>query len=200
MRQSKIGTEKMFEAIEFATRAHANQCRKGTKIPYIIHPLQVAKILIESDCPNHVVIAGILHDTVEDTPVTLNDIRSVFGKQIMDLVNAVSEPDKSDPWDLRKEHTIESLKTDTPNVLFVSLADKLDNIRAIKDDYAKVGDSVWERFRRPYDKQKWYYESLAEVFGARTVNDQYEFLTVLFDKDVETVFNEALHNKMKFTQ
>jgi len=64
----------IFEAIEFATKAHINHFRKGTKVPYIIHPLQVARILIESDCSDHVVIAGILHDTVEDTPVTLDDI------------------------------------------------------------------------------------------------------------------------------
>jgi len=179
----------IFEAIEFAAKAHANHFRKGTKIPYIVHPLQVARILIESECPDHVVIAGILHDTVEDTPVTLDDIRQTFGKEIMDLVKAVSEPDKSDPWELRKQHTIASLKTGTPDVLFVSLADKLDNIRAIKEDHEKIGDMVWKRFRRPFEKQKWYYEALADLFRSRTVNDQYKLLALLFDENVKTVFN-----------
>lgn len=186
----------IFKAIEFASTAHRNHFRKGTKVPYIIHPIAVAKILIESDCPDHVIIAGILHDTVEDTPVSLDDIQQTFGEEIMNLVKAVSEPDKSAPWELRKEHTIESLETDPPDVLFISLADKLDNIEAIKDDYAKVGESVWERFRRPYEKQKWYYESLAEVFRSRTVNDQYKFLTVLFSKDVKTVFNKNLQKNV----
>lgn len=183
----------IFEAIEFAAKAHANHFRKGTKLPYIVHPLQVAKILIESDCPDHVVIAGILHDTVEDTPVTLDAIRQTFGEEIMNLVKAVSEPDKSAPWELRKAHTMESLKTVASDVLFVSLADKLDNIRAIKEDYKKAGDTVWERFKRPFEKQKWYYETLADIFRSRAVNDQYKVLTLLFDENVQTVFNRQGH-------
>jgi len=182
----------IFEAIEFATKAHVNHFRKGTKVPYIIHPLQVARILIESDCSDHVVIAGILHDTVEDTPVTLDDIEQVFGKEVMNLVKSVSEPDKSDPWELRKQHTIESLKTDPSNVLYVSLADKLDNIKAIKEDFDKVGDAVWERFNRPYEQQKCYYEALADVFGSRTVDDRYESLVQLFDETVKSVFQNHI--------
>ena len=182
----------IFEAIEFAAKAHANHFRKGTKVPYIIHPLQVARILIESDCSDHVVIAGILHDTVEDTPVTLDGIQQTFGEEITNLVKAVSEPDKSDPWELRKQHTIESLKTDTADVLFVSLADKLDNIRAIKEDYGKVGETIWERFNELYDKQKWYYEALADVFGSRTVDNRYVELTHLFDETVKSVFQNNI--------
>lgn len=64
----------IFEAIEFATKAHAGQYRKGTGIPYITHPLGVSKILIENGCPEHVIVAGILHDTIEDTPVTFEEI------------------------------------------------------------------------------------------------------------------------------
>jgi len=64
------------QAIEFAAGAHRGQYRKGSKIPYNIHPLNVGKILIEHGCFDEVVIAGILHDTVEDTPVTLDNIRA----------------------------------------------------------------------------------------------------------------------------
>jgi (p)ppGpp synthase/HD superfamily hydrolase len=57
---------KLFDAIEFATRAHEGQFRKGTRIPFIIHPLSVAKLLIEREFSEEVVIAGLLHDTLED--------------------------------------------------------------------------------------------------------------------------------------
>ena len=76
----------LFEAIEFATKAHSGQYRKTTKVPYIIHPLGVVKILIDYGCREEVVAAGVLHDTVEDTDVTLGEIHSHFGKNIKSQV------------------------------------------------------------------------------------------------------------------
>jgi (p)ppGpp synthase/HD superfamily hydrolase len=111
MDQRILGFCMIFKAIEFATRAHSGQYRKGTKLPYIVHPLGVAKILIECDSPEHLIVAGILHDTVEDTSATLDEIKQTFGWDIADLVEAASEPDKSDTWENRKEHTIQMLKT-----------------------------------------------------------------------------------------
>ena len=99
----------IFKAIEFAARAHSGQYRKGTKIPYIVHPLGVAKLLIEHGCPDHIVIAGILHDTTEDTPVTLEQIKDIFGLAVAALVEEASEPDKSDTWENRKKSTIQVL-------------------------------------------------------------------------------------------
>jgi (p)ppGpp synthase/HD superfamily hydrolase len=145
----------IFKAIEFSTKAHTGLYRKGTKIPYITHPLNVAQILIEYECPESVVTAGILHDTLEDTQATVDDIRDAFGYEVADLVNAVSEPNKSDTWENRKAHTIKHLKTASPEVLMISLADKMDNIKKIREDYEKIGNKVWERFNRPKEKQKW---------------------------------------------
>lgn len=178
----------VFAAIEFATKAHKGQVRKGTKIPYITHPLGVAKILIENDCPEEIVVAGILHDTVEDTPVTIEDIRQAFGEKVAQLVQAASEPDKSDTWENRKRHTIESLKTVPMDVLLVSLADKLDNIKAIREDYEKLGESLWPRFNRPKQSQEWYYKSLAEVFSGRQASEPLASLVREFSSEVERVF------------
>jgi len=99
----------IFKAIEFAAKAHAGQYRKGTRVPYLVHPLNVAKILIDSGCSDVVAVAGILHDTVEDTPITLDEIRKHFGQAVAELVAGASEPDKSDTWENRKKHTIEYL-------------------------------------------------------------------------------------------
>jgi (p)ppGpp synthase/HD superfamily hydrolase len=180
----------IFEAIEFAVKAHSGQFRKGTKIPYIVHPLSVARILIEHDCPEEVVVAGILHDTVEDTPVTIGDIRRSFGENVASLVAGASEPGKSDTWENRKRHTIEYLKTAPLDVLFVSLADKLDNIRAIRADYEKLGDAVWSRFNRPKESQAWYYRSLADLFGAR-IEGPFASLVKEFRSEVNKVFDEG---------
>ncbi len=179
----------IFQAIEFAAKAHSGHFRKGTRIPYIIHPLGVAKILIDHGCSEEVVVAGILHDTVEDTPITPEDIRRSFGERVAQLVRDVSEPNKSDTWENRKRHTIEHLKTAPRDVLLVSLADKLDNIRAIRDDYAKLGDSLWPRFNRPKESQKWYYRSLAEVFCSCTA-DSLTSVAQEFESEVQKIFGK----------
>ncbi|MEH6954826.1 HD domain-containing protein [Neobacillus drentensis] len=98
------------KAINFAAIAHKNQYRKSTDIPYITHPFAVGMILQEAKCTDAVVAAGILHDTIEDTPTTFEELTEQFGAQIANLVLAASEHDKSLPWSVRKQHTIDSLK------------------------------------------------------------------------------------------
>ena len=157
----------IFDAIELAARAHRGQCRKGTNIPYMVHPLAVAKILIDAGCPEDVVVAGILHDTVEDTPLSLDEIRNRFGEAVARIVEGASEPDKSKPWEARKAHTIESLKTASEAVLLVSCADKIENLEAIREDGERVGKEVWARFRRGREQQEWYYRSVFAVLEER---------------------------------
>ena len=101
----------ILKAAEFAVRAHMKQVRKGTDIPYVVHPLGVGRILSENKCPDECIIAGILHDTLEDTDITYEDLKEEFGVEVADIVKGASEPDKSDTWENRKKHTIEYLKT-----------------------------------------------------------------------------------------
>ena len=157
----------IFDAIEFAARAHRGHCRKGTEIPYIVHPLAVAKILIDAGCPEDVVVAGILHDTVEDTPVSLDEIRHRFGGAVARIVEGASEPDKSKPWEERKAHTVEFLMTAPEEVLLVSCADKIENLEAIREDSEQIGEEVWGRFRRGREQQAWYYRSVLAVLARR---------------------------------
>ena len=125
---------------------------------------------------------------MEDTQATVDDIRDAFGYEVADLVNAVSEPNKSDTWENRKAHTIKHLKTASPEVLMISLADKMDNIKKIREDYEKIGNKVWERFNRPKEKQKWYYEALADVFSMRLNDPKTAFLVNHFRSEVNLVF------------
>ena len=94
------------------------------------------------------VVAGILHDTVEDTSLTLDYIREKFGSGVAQIVQGCSEPDKSLPWEQRKQHTVEFLKTASLEVRAVTCADKLHNLLTIIADYELVGDNVWDRFSR----------------------------------------------------
>ncbi len=178
----------LFDAIEFAIHAHRGHFRKGTKIPYILHPLNVGRMLLESGCSVAVVVAGILHDTLEDTPITFEDIRTRFGEDVAILVSMVSEPDKSDPWENRKEHILRSLESASEDVLLIALADKLDNILSIQRALERDGDEVWSRFSRPKSAQAWYYQNLEEVFRRRIAKEPGLSLYKILQVGVKQVF------------
>jgi (p)ppGpp synthase/HD superfamily hydrolase len=149
-------------ACEVAASAHCGKPRKGKDIPYIAHPMAVANILARAGASEEVIIAGILHDTVEDTDLTLKDIEEQFGAAVAEIVKDCSEPDKNLPWEERKLHTLEALKTASIGVWLVCCADKLHNVRDMSIDYKKHKDVLWERFRRGKYKQVWYYKCLVE--------------------------------------
>ena len=153
---------KIHRAIEFATLKHINQKRKGTDIPYIVHPMEVMQILTENDCSEDIIVAGILHDTLEDTDTELEEIKENFGEYVARLVASESE-DKSKSWEERKQATINHLSFAPDDEAICCLADKLSNLRSIYYDYSRLGDKVWERFKRGKDKVKWYYTSIAEA-------------------------------------
>lgn len=172
------------KAIIVASKAHEGQYRKLTNIPYITHPLGVGLILMKINAREELVAAGILHDTVEDTEITLEDLRDGFGDEVAELVEGCSEPDKSLPWEARKEHTISFLRTASEDTRTVVCADKLHNIRSIIRDYGNQGEQVWHRFNRGKEKQEWYYRSVVESLGHASTFPLLEELK----KEVNTLF------------
>ncbi len=149
----------LHKAIEYAAIKHRNQYRKGTDTPYIVHPMEVLQILASNDCPIEVQIAGVLHDTVEDTDATIEDIEALFGSEIAELVKCDTE-DKSLTWTKRKELAIESLKTQSPAARQLLCADKLSNIKSIMNDMRIVGANVWSRFKGSPSQTEWYYREV----------------------------------------
>jgi (p)ppGpp synthase/HD superfamily hydrolase len=167
-------------AIEFAASTHRHQVRKGTDLPYVSHPYAVAMLLARLGCAEAVVVAGLLHDTVEDTQTTLAEIEGAFGSEVARIVQGCSEPDKTLPWETRKAHTIAYLATADASVRLVSLADKLHNVLSMQAAQAQVGVKVWERFKRGRDQQSWYYHALLDALrsglGGEAERDLYERL------------------------
>ena len=150
------------EALIFAARAHARQLRKSTDIPYIVHPVGVMLVLLESgERDPELLAAALLHDTVEDTSVTLTELRDRFGTRVAEIVEGCSEPDKRDTWEARKQHTVAYLKTAPRAIQLVSAADKLHNLRSMVADHAELGDALWSRFKRGRNDIAWYYRSVA---------------------------------------
>jgi (p)ppGpp synthase/HD superfamily hydrolase len=148
-------------AIEVAAKAHRNQVRKGTDIPYIAHPYAVGLMLARSGCSDDVVAAGILHDTIEDTELTEEDLRRDFGEEVASIVAGCSEPDRSHSWEERKEHTLAYMPTAPWEVRAVSCADKLHNLLSIEHGYQTLSEEVWTRFKKGRSQQEWYYRGMA---------------------------------------
>ena len=153
---------KIHNAIIYAAMQHKGQVRKGTDIPYIVHPMEVMQILTAAGRDEDMIVAGILHDTVEDTDATIDDIKRLFGDRVAELVARESE-DKTKTWRERKETTIRHLRDCSDEEAICTLADKLSNARSIVADYARVGDILWERFNNDKESELWYYSEIARA-------------------------------------
>lgn len=157
-------THRILDAIEFAAQAHRGQNRKGTSIPYLVHPMGAVEILVRLGCSEPLIVAGALHDVVEDTDISLETIEERFGKDVADLVYTVTEPNRDDSWEDRKQHTIDYLKSAPKESVFLKFADYLDNLRAMQEDKRHLGDGLWAKFERGKDKHGWYAAELLKVF------------------------------------
>jgi (p)ppGpp synthase/HD superfamily hydrolase len=177
-------------AIEVAAWAHRNQVRKGTDIPYIAHPLAVGLMLARAGCSDEVVTAGILHDTVEDTALTVDDLRREFGEKVASIVEGCSEPDKSLGWEERKRHTLEYMRTAPWEVRAVSCADKLHNLRSIERAIEALGEEAWSRFKRGRADQGWYYRGMLDVLCAPRPGEPEVPLCPELREEVEKVFGK----------
>lgn len=174
------------KALQIASLAHEGQYRKNTKIPYIAHPAAVGMILQKEGYREEMVAAGVLHDTVEDTDLTMADIKRHFGKEVAMIVEGCSEPDKSLSWEERKEHTIEYLRTAPEEIRIVACADKLHNVRSIRQDVEHSGEAVWSRFKRGKKQQEWYYRNVLLSLGHASEFPLLEELTL----EVERLFED----------
>jgi hypothetical protein len=182
------------DALGFALRAHTavHQERKGTDFPYVAHPIRVADILDRFECGDDVIVAGFLHDTIEDTDTTEDGLSAEFGRRVAALVVAVSETDKSLPWRTRKEHTLAHAEREADmDVLLLLAADKLDNVRSITDTLRHRGEErTWALFKEKRPAQHWYYRGVAERLLAKAPNNR---LFRTLDYETQTLFPDERH-------
>lgn len=170
-------------------------------MPYLIHPLGVAKILIDNNEPDEVVAAGILHDVIEDCKedelVTIADIKSVFGNRVATLVEYATEPNHdSESWEARKQHTIIHVRQlNDMGAVSLTCADKLDNLLSIQEDLKRHGEKIWDRFSRPKEDQIWYYTSLSMAFSDRMNEAPDKSLFREFIETVQIVFGSHKLNE-----
>ena len=169
MANKPLNTDLLDRAIVFAVRAHAGTERRGKGYPYIVHPLEAVEIVATMTADQELLAAAALHDTVEDTDVTVEQIRAEFGDRIASLVADESDEmpagiSEEDSWHSRKQAAIDRLSRATHDAKIVALGDKLSNMRAIARDYAIRGDALWNIFHvKDRKDHEWHYRGLADA-------------------------------------
>ena len=140
------------DAYEFAAEAHAGQDRKGDGSPYIAHPVEVARLLeAEGERDDELIAATFLHDVVEDTEHSLDQVRERFGAGVAELVEAMTEDKSVEPYEARKDHHRDQVEAAGERAVRIYAADKLANLRDMRSLYASVGESAASRFNAPID-------------------------------------------------
>ncbi len=189
MENQPLDTTLLDRAIEFALRAHAGTERRGKGFPYIVHPLEAVEIVATMTADQELLAAAALHDTVEDTDVTIEQIREEFGEHIASLVEAESDikvtgVSKEESWRIRKQAAIDRLAAAPLDAKMVALGDKLSNMRAIARDYSEQGDALWNLFRMKDRKDhEWHYRGLAA--SLRELQDTFAY------KEFEQLINQV---------
>ncbi len=167
MANSPLDTTLLDRAIIFAVRAHAGTERRGKGFPYIVHPMEAVEIVATMTSDQELLAAAALHDTVEDTYVTIEQIRTEFGERVASFVAVESdEPhqrrDSVENWRARKQAAVDRIASASHDAKIVALGDKLSNMRAIARDYAQQGDALWDLFHAKDPKDhEWHYRGLA---------------------------------------
>ncbi len=190
MANKPLDTQLLDKAIIFAVKAHSGTERRGKGFPYIVHPMEAVEIVSTMTSDQELLAAAALHDTVEDTYVSIEMIRNEFGDRIADIVEAESDkgiPGKSDKasWHERKQAAIDRLAKASFETKTVALGDKLSNMRAIARDYSVKGDELWKIFTTKDRKDhEWHYRGLAE--SLRELKETFAYKE--FERLIEQVF------------
>ena len=169
------------KALEFAAKAHRTQVRIGTDIPYIVHPMEAALILTRAGASDSLIAAALLHDTLEDTNTTEQELEDVFGETVVKLVRYMTRNDDLD-WFENRQHSIDKLGTSSREEMLLFLADKVANLRSIAADYAEIGDKIWDRFNKGCEDQKWYYANIAKGLSSLSDVAAYHEYVLLVDR------------------
>lgn len=176
--------DKIRLAMDTATHYHKNQCRKGTNIPYIIHPVSAyANAWKYGVRDNDILVSVILHDTLEDTEYTPQKLKAEFGEKVLQIVQDVSEQDKDMDWKPRKDAYLAHLANEAcDEAVIVSTLDKIENLQSIIEDYTYLGDQMFSRFSAPKEDQIWFYTTFYE-----TVKDKAIFQTEPYGVVLDTL-------------
>ncbi|MCK5081199.1 MAG: bifunctional (p)ppGpp synthetase/guanosine-3',5'-bis(diphosphate) 3'-pyrophosphohydrolase [Candidatus Moranbacteria bacterium] len=188
-------TDKIQRALNLAADKHNGQMRKSSGLPYIVHPFSVALILSEYVQDEDVIVAGLLHDVLEDVKdYKYEDLKKDFGQKIADIVQGVSEDKDFDngetdreTWQERKDEYLKNLWNDSEKSLLVCAADKIHNLRSMMMIYEEQGAEMWIDFNAPVEKQTWYYGEVLKILQEKLGGEMVGELEREFERFKKTV-------------
>ena len=163
-------TPRIEKAIRTATVAHRKQKRKGSDIPYIIHPFSVMCIASEVTNDEDILIACLFHDILEDVQEEYSRSKMLeeFGERVVSIVDGVTKDSSIKDWQGRADAYLFHLENKASNEsVIVSAADKIHNLMSIINDYQILGDELWSRFNAGQERQLWWYKSILELIIKR---------------------------------
>lgn len=182
--------EIILKALQVATEAHKEQKRKIDQTPYIAHPAAVAMILQNQRQNIELVIAGILHDILEDTKVDKTFIKNTFGHNVLELVEKVTEDKSIKDWKERKQKYINTINSSTSDVMLLSAADKFHNLFTIFEDSKILEDKLWNHFKAGKQEQFWFYNELCKIYERNEILREYDLI-----HDIRKLINQIFEEK-----
>jgi len=154
-------TLRLEKAISYTLQLHDRQKRKGDRVtPYAVHPISVAMLLSRYTDDEDIIIAGFLHDAIEDTWYRSSNMEKDFGKRVTKIVEEVTEKNPNAPWEQRKMQYLMDIKNKSSEACLVMCADKIHNLRSLSYAYASIGEEIWKRFNASKEKKLWFYEAI----------------------------------------
>ncbi len=171
--REKQAEDRVLQARQFATTQHRHQTRKVTKKPFIEHPIAVSEILKAQGARESVIIAGLLHDVLEDTPCTRSEIRERFGKEVLELVEACTDetygfPTTKENWEERKAKAVEKANNIGLDALLIKVADKIANNHSLKEDLQRYGEKeTWSHFNANKEQVGRHQKAMMKLFKKR---------------------------------
>jgi len=174
------------KAINKAADLHRGQIRKGDGLPYIVHPFSVALILSNYTDDEDIIIAGLLHDVLEDVEnYNFEDLKKDFGEKVARIVREVSEEGEdlgSKNWKERKQKYLSHLENASFEALMICAADKIHNLISLIEAYNKQGRKVFENFNAPIEKKMEFYEKVLEILQRKLDNKIVERFASVYKK------------------
>ena len=192
-----VGFREDYErALTLAARAHQGQTRKGSDIPYLVHPVHVSTILLRHGYPQDAVLAGLLHDVVEDSGIPLARIEAAFGPSVADIVATLTERKREEdgagrPWEARKREALAELRRASPAALAVKAADIIHNTHTLASQLRDRGPAIWQHYSRGAQESLWYYCSAAEIVRERLPPSAFVDELQVAIQDLEKAISES---------
>jgi (p)ppGpp synthase/HD superfamily hydrolase len=163
----EIGTSEVVrDAYDLLVSKHAGQRQRVNGRPYVEHPVLVATDVSRAGFDPEIVAAALLHDIVEDSDVSIDDVQERFGRRVSVLVEAMTDDVEIEPYERRKALHREQVVAAGPEAAAIFAADKLNNVRALRSAYAEDGEAVAKRFKQPLDMKLRVWVADAEMVSA----------------------------------